>query len=116
MTRRRNGEDEATDRLNPPASYRHSEGIHPRQVPGLAQTLVAGAGDEFASLHTRIDLGKSDGFPHVDPAPEMGGVKVAGMIEPGGGSQFRERMDRRAMEIMHTLGFVRHDQSAAACR
>jgi len=74
------------------------------------------AGDKLPRFHARIDFGESRGLTHVEAAPEMHRTKIAGMVEPGGGRQLRQRLDRRAMKIVNALGFVRHDESAAARR
>ena len=88
-------------------SHRHPEGIDARHRPGLAQGFVARARDQFALLHARINLRECRDLAHIDPPRKMHGMEIAGMIEARRRGEFGQRVQRRAMEIVHALGLVR---------
>jgi hypothetical protein len=73
---------------------RRSERFRPRHRPGLAKAQIAGAVDQFARPKRRIQPIEGSDFGGRASLRKMDRPDLLRMIEPGGGNELGQRMQR----------------------
>src|SRR3954471_20521720 len=93
---------------------RRLERIRARHCPGIPEAWIAGAVDQLTRTQRRIEPCKRQHLGAGGSLREMDRLDLLGMLEACSGEQFRQRVQRGVMIIVHPLDLVRHHQRSIA--
>ena len=70
--------------------------------------------EELAGLDEVVDLVEGERLELGDPADDVVGTQLAGVVQAHRGDHLGERVHGVAVVVVHALGLVRHDRAPAA--